>query len=95
MYAKIAEGKGLDELVSLFLSSEKHPALRCDACPRKAGGLSPVLYRWTCLEDGFRGKLLGCEVWTRGTRRRPRDGQGCGREHGTACEWRKQSQERP
>lgn len=29
MYAKIAEGKRLDDLISLFLGSQEHPALRC------------------------------------------------------------------
>lgn len=28
MYTKIAEGKRLDDLIALFLGSEKHPALR-------------------------------------------------------------------
>lgn len=29
MYAKIADGKRLDDLISLFLGSQEHPALRC------------------------------------------------------------------
>lgn len=28
MYAKIADGKRLDDLISLFLGSQEHPALR-------------------------------------------------------------------
>ena len=38
MYAKIADGKRLDDLISLFLGSQEHPALRQE-CNR----FSPLL----------------------------------------------------
>ena len=59
MYAKIADGKRLDDLIALFLGSQEHPALRYTRVKRTC---STALMLFRFFEENSNNLLLCCAL---------------------------------